>query len=283
MGYEVQKDESTVPGASTYNQRLDSIVGYCGKKGDGHECDDECCIVIGDGDDAFKIIRDAHETQQLAGYLALAVIVPLDERLPRIALVAHATCNRFTAVWQRRQWRRIEALADELVSPHLGWLEGHGSDGDERRAKLMKEEMCVLPSAAGRLGLDVPGFTMSARHDVVTGKIDRMHAQDPRHNLGKLYAHLDSAVRYLEFGNARATHEHVRAAFETFDVCELGMLRTGTGFGYTMMFFSKFRIVERAVGSHIMGGVLVFTSPGDSTLLRTTCAATPASAMDPPQ
>ena len=117
VGYEVQKDESTVPGASKYNQRLDSVVGYCGKKGDDHECDDECCIVIGDGDDAWKIITDAHATQQLAGYLALAVIVPLDERLPRIALVAHATCNRFTAAWQRRQWRRIEALADELISP----------------------------------------------------------------------------------------------------------------------------------------------------------------------
>ena len=83
--------------------------------------------------------------------------------------------------------------------------------------------MCVLPSAPGRLGLDAPGFTMSARRDAATGKIDSMHAQDPRHNLGKLYAHLDSAVRYLEFGNARATHEHVRAAFETFDVSELGL------------------------------------------------------------
>ena len=129
VGYEIQKDESTVPGASEYNYRLDSIVGYCGEKGDSHECDDECCIVIGDGDDACQIIRDAHATQQLAGYLALAVIVPLDERLPRIALVAHATCNRFTAVWQRRQWRRIEALADELISPVRLWRSNQRPDG----------------------------------------------------------------------------------------------------------------------------------------------------------
>ena len=44
VGYELQKDESTVPGASEYNQRLDSIVGFCGRKGAGHECDDMCCI-----------------------------------------------------------------------------------------------------------------------------------------------------------------------------------------------------------------------------------------------
>ena len=55
----------------------------------------------------------------------------------------------------------------ELISSQLGWLEGHGSDGDERRAKLMKERMCVPPSQPGRLGLDAPFFTMSARHRVI--------------------------------------------------------------------------------------------------------------------
>ena len=61
----------------------------------------------------------------------------------------------------------------------------------------------------------------------------------------------------------------------------LDMLRMGTGFGYSVMFVFQFRIVERVVVSHIMGGILVFTSPGDPTLLHATCAATPASAMDP--
>ena len=219
VGYELQKDESTVPGASEYNQRLDSIVGFCGKKGAGHECDDACCIWIGEDDKAYDIIHQAHDEQQLAGYLALVVVVPLDERLPRITLVAHATCNRFTAVWQRRQWQRMEALANELVSPHLGWLEGHGSDGDERRAKLMKQDMCMLPTSPGRFGLDVPGFTMSAKR--IGDMIVCMHAQDPRHNVAKLYSHLDSSTRYLEFGNARATHEHVRTAWEIFAASEL--------------------------------------------------------------
>ena len=223
VGYELQKDESAVPGGSQYNQRLDAIVGYCGTKGDGHQCDDECCIVIGDGDDAYQIIRDAHETQQLAGYLALIVVVPLDERLPCIALVAHATCNRFTARWQRDQWERVEKLADELISPKLGWHEAHGSDGDERRAKLMKEDMCILPSLPNRFGLSEPSFTMSGRRDAVTKKLDKMHAMDGRHNVGKMYTHTDSSVRYLEFGNARVTHEHVRAAWEIFEASELDL------------------------------------------------------------
>ena len=81
--------------------------------------------------------------------------------------------------------------------------------------------MCILPSSPGRFGLDVPSFTMSARQS--GGVIDGMHAQDPRHNVAKLYSHLDSAVRYLEFGNARATHEHVRAAWETFEASELDL------------------------------------------------------------
>ena len=37
VGYELQKDDPTVPGASEYNQRLDSIVGFCGKKGPDHQ------------------------------------------------------------------------------------------------------------------------------------------------------------------------------------------------------------------------------------------------------
>jgi len=47
--YELSEDDSTVPGASEFNQHWDSIVGYCGKRGPGHRCDPCCNIIIGDG------------------------------------------------------------------------------------------------------------------------------------------------------------------------------------------------------------------------------------------
>jgi len=77
--YEVSEDETTVPGASEYNQYCDSIVGFCGRKGPNHECDD-ClgddsphCIVIGEGDDAYDIIERSWSENQLAGYLRCAL------------------------------------------------------------------------------------------------------------------------------------------------------------------------------------------------------------------
>ena len=36
--YELSEDETTVPGASQYNERLDSIVGFCGHRGPNHRC-----------------------------------------------------------------------------------------------------------------------------------------------------------------------------------------------------------------------------------------------------
>jgi hypothetical protein len=93
--YELQEDETTIPGASEFNQRLDGIVGTCGPKGPNHTCcDDGNSRVIGAGDDAYKIIEEHFETQQLAGYLRLMVVVPLVHGLPRLVVLVHATCNR---------------------------------------------------------------------------------------------------------------------------------------------------------------------------------------------
>ena len=222
VAYELQADETTVPGASEFNQRLDSLVGSCGDAGPCHECNVEASIVVGDGDDAYQRILDAHRTQQLAGYLAIVVVVPLCKLLPAVVVCAYATCNRFTAAWVRRLWVRLEAGARRYISPRLGPFEGHGSDGDARRFREQWEDMCVPPRLApDRFGLDTPSFTMSAR--VVDGVITCIHAQDPRHNLGKMYGHFDSTARQLHPGEATiATHEDVRAVFDIFEIFEHG-------------------------------------------------------------
>jgi hypothetical protein len=223
VAYELQEDETTVPGASEYNHRLDSLVGFCGDRGDGHQCSENGSIIIGDGDDAYEIIIANHHTQQLAGYLRVMVVVPLSKWLPALTVVAHATCNRFTTNWVRDQWNRTTAMAKRLISPRLGPFEGRGSDGDARRARLQEDDMSVLPSQPNRFGIDVPGFTMSARIEA-NGTITDIHAQDARHNLGKGYTHYDSSVRRLHPGQL-ASHEHVRTVFETFDYSEHGLAR----------------------------------------------------------
>ena len=91
--YERAEDDTTVPGASEYNQRLDSLVGFCGQlaqDGQPHVCDPHCSIVIGEGDDAYSIIENAHTNYQLAGYLRVVVINPLHLQLPRLTAVSPA-------------------------------------------------------------------------------------------------------------------------------------------------------------------------------------------------
>ena len=226
--YELSEDETTVPGASQYNQRLDSIVGFCGRKGPGHTCDAKHCIVIGTGDDAYKIIENAWATQQLAGYLRLMVVNPLHDKLPSLSVMAHATCNRFNASWIRNDWVTTKALALKYISPHLGFFKGRGSDGDARRFKNQQADMAVAPDQPGRFGLldeatgqPVEGFTQSARLE--DGVPTDIHAQDYRHNEAKLMSHADNAARVLKFGRDIVTHQDIRRVFDAFAYSEHGL------------------------------------------------------------
>ena len=238
--YELQEDETPVPGASEYNQHLDSVVGWCGPKlgptGEPHMCDAKCCVSLS-RDTAYEDLMHAHDTMQLAGYLRMMMVVPQHVDLPALAVMAHPTCNSFTARWVRAQWEETQELATKYISPGFGDLQGRGSDGDERRHKEQKADMAHLPSTVltnldnihlqegecMRFGLCTPGFTMSGTIDK-DGVVKHVHAQDMLHNLGKLSGHLDSGVRVLHLGPARlATQEHIRNAFDLFEYSELGL------------------------------------------------------------
>ena len=144
-------------------------------------------------------IEDTHAEYQLAGYIRAMVINPLHPGLPSLTVMVHAHCNRFTTSWLCDDWKATKALMEEHISPHLGDFIGRGSDGDARRFALMKAAMSRLPSEPGRFGLHEAkalGFTMSCLL-LKSGAIAECHAQDPRHNWAKLWAHTDSAVRRL--------------------------------------------------------------------------------------
>ena len=214
--YERSEDDTTVPGASEFNQRLDSLIGFCGplaRDGQPHVCNPHCSIVIGEGDDAYSIIEDAHTNYQLAGYLRVVVVNPLHEELPRLTIVVHAHCNRFTTAWLKQQWEEEEELCARLISPFLGDDLNAASDGDARRFALQKAGMLILPSAPGRFGLIVAGFTHSCKL-LSIGAIANCFSQDPRHNWSKLWAHTDSNVRRLQWGAWTATHTVIVTIFE---------------------------------------------------------------------
>ena len=211
-----------MPTASQYNERRDSLIGFCGKRGDDHICDPNHCIILGDTDDVFTVIEGHHRELQHAGYLRLVVVNPLHEKLPALAVMAHATCNRFTSAWIRKEWQSMEALAEKHLSPKLGVFKGHGSDGDARRFAEMRRRMGVSPSSKGRFGLEAPGFTQSGKLRA-DGTPECIDSQDVLHNIAKLYSHLSNASRVVKLGNETATHQHVRTVVSMFTREEHGL------------------------------------------------------------
>lgn len=70
----------------------------------------------------------------------MLILNPLHPRLPRLVILIQLTCNRFDAVFVRKQWEKVRALWSIHLLNVVGPLIGHASDGDARRRKLMLED-----------------------------------------------------------------------------------------------------------------------------------------------
>jgi len=168
---------------------------------------------------------DAFTHMKMAGYLKLAVINPLHERLPKLVLVLQATCNQFSASMVAKQWTEMQRLFDVHLAPVFGYgLLGHASDGDSRRISLQWRQMATVP-AADRFRLDSnmiglggrwvqratkPVGSAGASNPVreVTG----LHNQDPIHVLKLLWNSISIPSHQLQIGDYALSHSHVVAS-----------------------------------------------------------------------
>jgi hypothetical protein len=208
--WQLSEDESTITRRVSWCPRIDGLHGYCGEAGEGHVCKEDSVVIVGPRAGAYAIIENAHLSMQLASYIRLVMINPLYPDLPKLAVLVHGTCNRFTAAWIKESWARLRVLVYKHVVPVIGPLVGHASDGDARRFAIQQGEMRMLPPGRVKYGLLVDGFTLFANWDgsdplTVTG----IHEQDPRHNLAKLYSQAASTSRTLQLGVYIVTHLHV--------------------------------------------------------------------------
>ena len=71
----------------------------------------------------------------------------------------------------------------------------------------MKQRMRI-PAGSGRFSLDAPGLLLTGLLVQWDGKVHvaQLDMQDPRHDLSKLYAVLDSAIRDFTLGEFHAAH-----------------------------------------------------------------------------
>jgi hypothetical protein len=228
---QASEDETAVIAEVRWNQKLDALIGFCGKVGCDHKCDAGGVVISLDGENGvgtvYEQIVRAFEEHRVGWYGRVIMINPLCEGLPSIPIMFQSTCNKFDAEdFVRQQWEDLhKCWRDAGGLKEVGMLIGHASDGDARRRKLMVEDYTsnvelnrsfTLPNCAS--------FTLKAHIDG-DGVVSGLHSQDSIHNGKKGINPLDSPHRCLLLGKFMASMQDLYAVFDTFEQSVHGMQR----------------------------------------------------------
>ena len=207
--YELQEDETYMNARYAFDAWRDITLGTCGKAGPEHQCDaNHEHEKLGSGVGAFHRIERGGLEDKRGSYLRSVMVVPLHPRLPALPIVVHCTCLSFDHQWIHRSWERLVGFCRIALRDSLGpQPQGHGSDGASPLFLAMKQRMRI-PAGPGRFSLDAPGLLLTGLLVELDGKwhVAHLDMQDPRHDLSKLYAVLDSAIRDFTLGEFHAAH-----------------------------------------------------------------------------
>ena len=196
---EACEDETAIIRNVTYCQESDELMGFCGVKGDDHQCLDNFSVEIGEGVDGYRKIVSAFEDCHIGSYARAILLNPLHQDLPKIPVLIMPTCNRFDHNFVYHQWDIIKQMYDKHLKAILGPLVGNSSDGDSRRRKLFVQ---LMGSSEGERFRPVPrelGFIFSCEKffSEKSYYIDHLCDSDYIHCHKKLINHLDHNARCL--------------------------------------------------------------------------------------
>lgn len=198
------------------------LIGFCGESGDDHECSFGVEIVVGTGDTGYENIVSTFKNYIQGMYARVIIVNPLHQSLPRLALCALATCNRFTADWVRRQWEELKRMWDLYCREGVGPVIGHASDGDARRRKLMLEDYLGKSNDLPRYSVGWEGWRMSVSV-LPNGDREGFGDQDQPHNGKKLINPLDRVTNLIVLGDAFVALGHVDKVYNVFSQDEHGL------------------------------------------------------------
>ena len=213
------EDETAIEPRPEFDQSLNVVWGYCGKK-DQHECEDIYFIEVGDDLGAYdRLIQDMNSSQ-LASHARAIMINPLHPNLPRTVIHLQANRNTFTHNAVLNQWLLYDELCKRNLDPVLDPDIGKGSDGDSRRRKLFLNQSS--DANGGRRFKPIPvsdGFLFSGRlktNENGEAELKDLSDSDYIHNHKKLDNHLDYVTRDLRPGLYPAHRNYLRAVAQAF-------------------------------------------------------------------
>lgn len=213
------EDETKVKGRVAWEPKWDTLAGSCGPL-ENHVCISGFRPVVGCGEDRYRQMVDSFTTNTKDSFARVVVVNPLQDKLPRLVLVACCTCNCFKSAWVRNQWEVIDKLWARDCLAAVGPIVGHASDGDSRRRQLMLADFKSIEG--NRLDIGWEGWMFSASLDE-NGNAKGLHDQDYLHNGKKLINPLLSAARILQLGGDLCLHNHIELVFQQFESDEHGL------------------------------------------------------------
>ncbi|MCO5555170.1 hypothetical protein L7F22_008713 [Adiantum nelumboides] len=212
----IVEDETTIKRRIRWNAKDDTLIGFCGSKGENHQCCSNDIITIGEGSQGYEKIINAFQNHEIGNYARLLIVNRVHESLPRLALVVHCTCNHFDSIFIRAQWSHIERLWNSSLEDTIGPIIGHAIDGDSRRHKLMVED--YMAKSDQQFFIDWCGWKLKSR--LIDDDVYGLHDQDFVHNGKKPISPLDSPTRQLAIGRVWITLNHVSMVYSSFPIDE---------------------------------------------------------------
>ncbi|MCO5588629.1 hypothetical protein L7F22_042586 [Adiantum nelumboides] len=212
----IVEDKTTIKRRIRWNAKDDTLIGFCGSKGENHQCCSNDIITIGEGSQGYEKIINAFQNHEIENYACLLIVNPLHESLPRLALVVHCTCNRFDSIFIRAQWSHIERLWNSTLKDIIEPIIGHALDGDSRRRKFMAED--YMAKSDQQFIIDWCGWKLKRR--LIGDDVYGLHDQDFVHYGKKLISPLDNPTRQLAIGCVWITLNHVAMVYSSFPIYE---------------------------------------------------------------
>ena len=133
---EISDDETAIIRKVCYDQKADTLVGFCGPVRLDHTCTAHYRVKVREEVTGYNNIVQAFDNNVIGSYGRIIVINPLNPNLPKIPILVMPTCNTFTHELVQDRTHEIMKLFIEHIEPVWGPLIGPASDGDSCRRKF---------------------------------------------------------------------------------------------------------------------------------------------------
>lgn len=147
---------------------------------------------------------------------------PLYEPMPKLALCATLTCNRFDHEWVRQHWIEMKKFWDEHYKEEVGLLLGHAGDGDGRSRKLMLEDYEGVSHLHPRYIVGWVGWKYFVAK-FPNGDLYGFDDQDQPHNEKKFLNPLDKVSSLLVLGEHFPSLAFVAIVYKQFEPSKHGL------------------------------------------------------------